>query len=161
MSQKFERSCLKSEICQFIRNATQRCAFRTLDSAHGVHCDVMSCAHTCDCNEHSCMHSDITSPWNLQIPRNLTHQSQSVEINSCQSGVCGGFIWWRDGSWLNIRNNSTVLIIHRTVLLVLWIIVLCWMTLVYFSADFTYAFIQRGGLRDPVVFEKPDGLGIK
>uniref|UniRef100_A0A3P9ATW2 JmjC domain-containing protein n=1 Tax=Maylandia zebra TaxID=106582 RepID=A0A3P9ATW2_9CICH len=27
--------------------------------------------------------------------------------------------------------------------------------------DFTYAFIQRGGLRDPVVFEKPDGLGIK
>lgn len=35
------------------------------------------------------------------------------------------------------------------------------MMLVYFSADFTYAFIQRGGLRDPVVFEKPDGLGIK
>ncbi|XP_031604264.1 lysine (K)-specific demethylase 2Aa isoform X1 [Oreochromis aureus] len=27
--------------------------------------------------------------------------------------------------------------------------------------DFTYAFIQRGGLRDPIIFEKPDGLGIK
>ncbi|XP_068176925.1 lysine (K)-specific demethylase 2Aa [Antennarius striatus] len=27
--------------------------------------------------------------------------------------------------------------------------------------DFTYEFIQRGGLRDPIIFEKPDGLGIK
>ncbi|XP_017281092.1 lysine-specific demethylase 2A-like [Kryptolebias marmoratus] len=27
--------------------------------------------------------------------------------------------------------------------------------------DFTYEFIQRGGLRDPILFEKPEGLGIK
>ncbi|XP_049900291.1 lysine (K)-specific demethylase 2Aa isoform X1 [Epinephelus moara] len=27
--------------------------------------------------------------------------------------------------------------------------------------DFTYEFVQRGGLRDPIVFEKPEGLGIK
>nr|XP_046256472.1 lysine (K)-specific demethylase 2Aa isoform X2 [Scatophagus argus] len=27
--------------------------------------------------------------------------------------------------------------------------------------DFTYEFVQRGGLRDPIIFEKPDGLGIK
>uniref|UniRef100_A0A4W6FAT3 [histone H3]-dimethyl-L-lysine(36) demethylase n=1 Tax=Lates calcarifer TaxID=8187 RepID=A0A4W6FAT3_LATCA len=27
--------------------------------------------------------------------------------------------------------------------------------------DLTYEFIQRGGLRDPIIFEKPDGLGIK
>uniref|UniRef100_A0A8C4F409 [histone H3]-dimethyl-L-lysine(36) demethylase n=1 Tax=Dicentrarchus labrax TaxID=13489 RepID=A0A8C4F409_DICLA len=27
--------------------------------------------------------------------------------------------------------------------------------------DFTYEFVQRGGLRDPIVFEKPDGLGLK
>ncbi|XP_057187156.1 lysine (K)-specific demethylase 2Aa isoform X3 [Triplophysa rosa] len=26
--------------------------------------------------------------------------------------------------------------------------------------DFTYEYIQRGGLRDPIVFERPDGLGI-
>ncbi|XP_071755132.1 lysine (K)-specific demethylase 2Aa isoform X1 [Centroberyx gerrardi] len=27
--------------------------------------------------------------------------------------------------------------------------------------DLTYEYIQRGGLRDPIIFEKPDGLGIK
>uniref|UniRef100_A0A674MIN8 [histone H3]-dimethyl-L-lysine(36) demethylase n=1 Tax=Takifugu rubripes TaxID=31033 RepID=A0A674MIN8_TAKRU len=27
--------------------------------------------------------------------------------------------------------------------------------------DFTYEFIQRNGLREPIIFEKPDGLGIK
>uniref|UniRef100_A0A8D0CL61 [histone H3]-dimethyl-L-lysine(36) demethylase n=1 Tax=Scleropages formosus TaxID=113540 RepID=A0A8D0CL61_SCLFO len=27
--------------------------------------------------------------------------------------------------------------------------------------DFTYEYIQREGLRDPIIFEKPDGLGIK
>ncbi|KAK7930084.1 hypothetical protein WMY93_006479 [Mugilogobius chulae] len=27
--------------------------------------------------------------------------------------------------------------------------------------DFTYEYVQRGGLRDPIIFEKPDGLGIK
>ncbi|XP_042340243.1 lysine (K)-specific demethylase 2Aa isoform X2 [Plectropomus leopardus] len=27
--------------------------------------------------------------------------------------------------------------------------------------DLTYEFVQRGGLRDPIIFEKPDGLGIK
>ncbi|MED6288239.1 Lysine-specific demethylase 2A, partial [Characodon lateralis] len=27
--------------------------------------------------------------------------------------------------------------------------------------DFTYEFVQRGELRDPILFEKPDGLGIK
>ncbi|XP_035275501.1 lysine (K)-specific demethylase 2Aa isoform X2 [Anguilla anguilla] len=27
--------------------------------------------------------------------------------------------------------------------------------------DFTFEYIQRGGLRDPIIFEKPDGLGIK
>ncbi|XP_030643962.1 lysine (K)-specific demethylase 2Aa [Chanos chanos] len=27
--------------------------------------------------------------------------------------------------------------------------------------DFTYEYIQRGGLRDPLIFERPDGLGIK
>ncbi len=27
--------------------------------------------------------------------------------------------------------------------------------------DLTYEFIQRGGLRDPIIFEKPDGLGLK
>nr|XP_055060868.1 lysine (K)-specific demethylase 2Aa isoform X2 [Misgurnus anguillicaudatus] len=27
--------------------------------------------------------------------------------------------------------------------------------------DFTYEYIQRGGLRDPIIFERPDGLGIK
>ncbi|XP_044041470.1 lysine (K)-specific demethylase 2Aa isoform X10 [Siniperca chuatsi] len=27
--------------------------------------------------------------------------------------------------------------------------------------DLTYEFIQRGGLRDPIIVEKPDGLGIK
>uniref|UniRef100_A0A3Q2E7H1 [histone H3]-dimethyl-L-lysine(36) demethylase n=1 Tax=Cyprinodon variegatus TaxID=28743 RepID=A0A3Q2E7H1_CYPVA len=27
--------------------------------------------------------------------------------------------------------------------------------------DFTYEFVQRGGLRDPILFEKPDGLGLK
>ncbi|XP_026215604.1 lysine (K)-specific demethylase 2Aa isoform X1 [Anabas testudineus] len=27
--------------------------------------------------------------------------------------------------------------------------------------DFTYEYVQRCGLRDPIIFEKPDGLGIK
>ncbi|KAJ3614972.1 hypothetical protein NHX12_018541 [Muraenolepis orangiensis] len=27
--------------------------------------------------------------------------------------------------------------------------------------DLTYEYVQRGGLRDPIIFEKPDGLGIK
>ncbi|XP_068448028.1 lysine (K)-specific demethylase 2Aa isoform X2 [Clinocottus analis] len=27
--------------------------------------------------------------------------------------------------------------------------------------DLSYEFIQRGGLRDPIMFEKPDGLGLK
>ncbi|XP_056135556.1 lysine (K)-specific demethylase 2Aa [Lampris incognitus] len=27
--------------------------------------------------------------------------------------------------------------------------------------DLTYEYIQRGGLRDPIIFEKPDGLGMK
>ncbi|KAM8879033.1 lysine (K)-specific demethylase 2Aa isoform 2-T2 [Spinachia spinachia] len=27
--------------------------------------------------------------------------------------------------------------------------------------ELTYEFIQRGGLRDPIIFDKPDGLGIK
>ncbi|XP_076831629.1 lysine (K)-specific demethylase 2Aa isoform X3 [Brachyhypopomus gauderio] len=27
--------------------------------------------------------------------------------------------------------------------------------------DFTFEYIQRGGLRDPIIFERPDGLGIK
>ncbi|XP_071263378.1 lysine (K)-specific demethylase 2Aa isoform X1 [Salvelinus alpinus] len=27
--------------------------------------------------------------------------------------------------------------------------------------DLTFEYIQRGGLRDPIIFEKPDGLGIK
>ncbi|XP_062852370.1 lysine (K)-specific demethylase 2Aa isoform X3 [Trichomycterus rosablanca] len=27
--------------------------------------------------------------------------------------------------------------------------------------DFTYEFVQRGGLRDPIIFERPEGLGIK
>ncbi|XP_070712468.1 lysine (K)-specific demethylase 2Aa isoform X1 [Pempheris klunzingeri] len=27
--------------------------------------------------------------------------------------------------------------------------------------DFTYEFVQRGGLRDPIIFERPDELGIK
>uniref|UniRef100_A0A8C6TSH5 [histone H3]-dimethyl-L-lysine(36) demethylase n=1 Tax=Neogobius melanostomus TaxID=47308 RepID=A0A8C6TSH5_9GOBI len=27
--------------------------------------------------------------------------------------------------------------------------------------DFTYEYVQRGGLRDPIIFERPDGLGIK
>uniref|UniRef100_A0A673BKR1 [histone H3]-dimethyl-L-lysine(36) demethylase n=1 Tax=Sphaeramia orbicularis TaxID=375764 RepID=A0A673BKR1_9TELE len=27
--------------------------------------------------------------------------------------------------------------------------------------DFTYEFVQRGGLRDPIIFDKPAGLGIK
>ncbi|TNN80698.1 Lysine-specific demethylase 2A [Liparis tanakae] len=27
--------------------------------------------------------------------------------------------------------------------------------------DLTYEFVQKGGLRDPIMFEKPDGLGIK
>lgn len=27
--------------------------------------------------------------------------------------------------------------------------------------DFTFEYIQREGLRDPVVFEKADGLGIQ
>uniref|UniRef100_A0AAQ6AF91 [histone H3]-dimethyl-L-lysine(36) demethylase n=1 Tax=Amphiprion ocellaris TaxID=80972 RepID=A0AAQ6AF91_AMPOC len=27
--------------------------------------------------------------------------------------------------------------------------------------ELTYEFVQRGGLRDPILFEKPDGLGIK
>lgn len=27
--------------------------------------------------------------------------------------------------------------------------------------DFTYEYVQRGGLRDPIIFEKPDGLGLK
>ncbi|XP_067354946.1 lysine (K)-specific demethylase 2Aa isoform X2 [Channa argus] len=27
--------------------------------------------------------------------------------------------------------------------------------------DFTYEFIQRSGLREPIIFEKPDGLGLK
>ncbi|KAM6977924.1 LOW QUALITY PROTEIN: lysine-specific demethylase 2A-like [Aplochiton taeniatus] len=27
--------------------------------------------------------------------------------------------------------------------------------------DFTYEYIQRGGLRDPIIFERPEGLGIK
>uniref|UniRef100_A0A3B4TU56 [histone H3]-dimethyl-L-lysine(36) demethylase n=1 Tax=Seriola dumerili TaxID=41447 RepID=A0A3B4TU56_SERDU len=27
--------------------------------------------------------------------------------------------------------------------------------------DFTYEFIQRGGLTEPIIFERPDGLGIK
>lgn len=31
----------------------------------------------------------------------------------------------------------------------------------FYFLDFTYEFIQRGGLRDPLIFEKPDGLGIK
>ncbi|KAJ0051087.1 hypothetical protein NL108_012296, partial [Boleophthalmus pectinirostris] len=26
---------------------------------------------------------------------------------------------------------------------------------------FTYEYVQRGGLRDPIIFERPDGLGIK
>lgn len=30
-----------------------------------------------------------------------------------------------------------------------------------FVLDFTYEFIQRSGLRKPIIFEKPDGLGIK
>uniref|UniRef100_A0AAQ6AGQ2 [histone H3]-dimethyl-L-lysine(36) demethylase n=1 Tax=Amphiprion ocellaris TaxID=80972 RepID=A0AAQ6AGQ2_AMPOC len=28
-------------------------------------------------------------------------------------------------------------------------------------SELTYEFVQRGGLRDPILFEKPDGLGIK
>ncbi|XP_016122196.1 lysine-specific demethylase 2A-like [Sinocyclocheilus grahami] len=27
--------------------------------------------------------------------------------------------------------------------------------------DLTYEYIQRCGLRDPIIFERPDGLGIK
>uniref|UniRef100_A0A4W4E794 [histone H3]-dimethyl-L-lysine(36) demethylase n=1 Tax=Electrophorus electricus TaxID=8005 RepID=A0A4W4E794_ELEEL len=27
--------------------------------------------------------------------------------------------------------------------------------------DFTFEYIQRGGLRDPIIFERPDGLGLK
>ncbi|TMS22808.1 Lysine-specific demethylase 2A [Larimichthys crocea] len=27
--------------------------------------------------------------------------------------------------------------------------------------DFSYEFVQRGGLRDPIIFERPDGLGLK
>ncbi|XP_051983252.1 lysine-specific demethylase 2A-like isoform X1 [Xyrauchen texanus] len=27
--------------------------------------------------------------------------------------------------------------------------------------DFTFEYIQRGGLRDPIIFERPDGLGMK
>uniref|UniRef100_A0AAR2JCR0 [histone H3]-dimethyl-L-lysine(36) demethylase n=1 Tax=Pygocentrus nattereri TaxID=42514 RepID=A0AAR2JCR0_PYGNA len=27
--------------------------------------------------------------------------------------------------------------------------------------DFTFEYIQRGGLRDPIIFDRPDGLGIK
>lgn len=33
--------------------------------------------------------------------------------------------------------------------------------LLVFRLDFTYEFIQRSGLREPIIFEKPDGLGIK
>lgn len=34
---------------------------------------------------------------------------------------------------------------------------------VFFSPllDFTYEFIQRSGLTEPIIFERPDGLGIK
>lgn len=30
-----------------------------------------------------------------------------------------------------------------------------------FLADFTFEYIQREGLRDPIIFEKADGLGIQ
>lgn len=30
-----------------------------------------------------------------------------------------------------------------------------------FCADFTLEYIQREGLRDPIIFKKADGLGIK
>ncbi len=30
-----------------------------------------------------------------------------------------------------------------------------------FFADFTLEYIQREGLRDPIIFKKADGLGIK
>lgn len=30
-----------------------------------------------------------------------------------------------------------------------------------FSADFTLEYIQREGLRDPIIFKKADGLGLK
>lgn len=32
---------------------------------------------------------------------------------------------------------------------------------VAFCADFTLEYIQREGLRDPIIFKKADGLGIK
>jgi len=28
-------------------------------------------------------------------------------------------------------------------------------------SDFSYEYIQKSGLRDPVLFEKPEGLGMK
>lgn len=31
----------------------------------------------------------------------------------------------------------------------------------FFSADFTFEYIQREGLRDPIIFMKADGLGIQ
>ena len=37
-------------------------------------------------------------------------------------------------------------------------LVTCWCLCL---SDFTYEFIQRSGLRDPILFDKPEGLGIK
>lgn len=38
---------------------------------------------------------------------------------------------------------------------------LCLILCFLYFLDLTYEFIQRGGLRDPIIIEKPDGLGIK
>lgn len=49
--------------------------------------------------------------------------------------------WLRSPVWLKWKGNS--------------------FSACFYFLDFTYEFIQRGGLRDPIIFEKPDGLGIK
>lgn len=48
------------------------------------------------------------------------------------------------GSWHFVQQKNTTMLLSAC-----------------FVPDFTYEFIQRSGLREPIIFEKPDGLGIK
>lgn len=44
-----------------------------------------------------------------------------------------------------------------------FVVILCLLMIVYlcFCVDFTFEYIQREGLRDPIVFEIADGLGLQ
>lgn len=49
-----------------------------------------------------------------------------------------------DGNWHFVQQKNTTILLSAC-----------------FVLDFTYEFIQRSGLREPIIFEKPEGLGIK